>query len=62
VRAAGSRFLVAGRRTDERFVTLDTLDLSARHADLFEPLPADAFRSDLSSSAIRERWTATAPA
>jgi hypothetical protein len=56
VRAQGSRFLVAGRRFGERFVTLSDLPVPSRHADLFEALPASAFRSDASSTAIRERW------
>lgn len=48
-----------GRATDEaatRFVTLADLDLPHAHADLFEALPEDAFRADVSSSLIRERW------
>ena len=68
VRAHGCRFLVAGRRSstvpalrtvvrgEEPFVTLDHLDVPARHADLFEALPEHTFRADVSSSAIRERW------
>jgi hypothetical protein len=58
VRANGSRFLVAGRRQEDRFVTLADLAVPARHADLFEALPEATFRADVSSSAIREGWTA----
>jgi nicotinamide mononucleotide (NMN) deamidase PncC len=57
VRAYGSRFLVAGRRDGERFLTLDDLQVPERHADLFEALPEDAFRADVSSSGIREGWS-----
>jgi hypothetical protein len=60
VRAYGSSFLVAGRHSGERFVTLADLEVPARHADLFAALPEDAFRSDVSSSAIREGWAAGA--
>jgi hypothetical protein len=56
LRAAGGRFLVAGRRSGAGFVTLDDLPLPPRHADLFESLPATAFRADVSSSEIRAAW------
>jgi len=56
VRAAGGRFLVAGRRSAEGFLTLADLPLPARHADLFEALPASAFRADVSSTEIRSAW------
>ena len=58
VRAAGGRFLVAGRRSERGFLTLADLDVPAAHADLFEALPAAAFRADVSSSSIRSAWTA----
>ncbi len=56
MRAAGARFLVAGRRSADRFVTLADLDVPARHADLFEALPESAFRADVSSTEIRAGW------
>jgi nicotinic acid mononucleotide adenylyltransferase len=56
IRAAGGRFLVAGRRTDGRFVTLADLDVPDGHADLFEALPESAFRADVSSTEIRAAW------
>jgi hypothetical protein len=56
LRAAGGRFLVAGRRSGAGFMTLDDLPLPPRHADLFESLPATAFRADVSSSEIRAAW------
>lgn len=59
LRAAGGRFLVAGRRTDGRFVTLADLDVPGTHADLFEALPEAAFRADVSSTEIRAAWVST---
>lgn len=66
VRSHGCRFLVAGRHTSagaregaagkEAFMTLTDIDVPTRHADLFEALPERAFRADVSSSALRERW------
>jgi hypothetical protein len=56
LRAAGGRFLVAGRRSAAGFLTLSDLAVPARHADLFEALPASAFRADLSSTEIRSAW------
>jgi hypothetical protein len=56
LRAAGGRFLVAGRRSASGFLTLDDLAVPARHADLFEALPASAFRADVSSTEIRSAW------
>lgn len=58
MRAAGGRFLVAGRRSERGFLTLADLDVPARHADLFEELPASAFRADVSSTGIRTAWAA----
>jgi len=58
LRAAGGRFLVAARRIEAGFLTLDDLRLPPRHADLFEALPADAFRADVSSTEIRAAWSA----
>lgn len=54
IRAAGSRFLVAGRAGPDGFRTLDDLDVPAALTDLFEPLPA--FRVDLSSTELRAGW------
>jgi hypothetical protein len=58
VREHGGRFLVAGRRSGERFVTLADLHVPEGFRDLFEELPADTFRNDVSSTAIREGWAA----
>lgn len=54
IRAAGSRFLVAGRAADDGFRTLADLDVPEAFRDLFEALPS--FRVDLSSTELRERW------
>ena len=56
---AGGARVGPGRPTKEaamRFVTLADLDVPQAHADLFEALPEGAFRADVSSSLIRERW------
>jgi hypothetical protein len=56
LRAAGCRFLVAGRVDREgRFVGLAELALPAEFADLFEAIPAELFRLDVSSTALRCR-------
>lgn len=54
IRAAGSRFLVAGRAGPDGYRTLDDLTVPPRFDDLFEALPA--FRVDLSSTELRARW------
>ncbi len=53
---AGCRFLVAGRRNGPRFITLDDLAVPSGLGSLFETLPAEAFRADVSSSEIRAAW------
>jgi len=54
LRAAGCRFLVAGRVDREgRFVGLDEMALPGEFADLFQGLPASLFRFDVSSTALR---------
>ncbi len=55
IRAQGCRFLVAGRLADGQFQTLADIELPDGYADLFIELPASMFRSDLSSTAIRNR-------
>ncbi len=54
VRAHGCRFLVAGRiDVNGTFLNLDDLPLPAAHRDLFDAIPADVFRMDLSSTQLR---------
>lgn len=55
IRDHGCRFLVAGRLTGDRFVSLHDLKIPAEFADLFEEIPASEFRSDLSSTAERKK-------
>ena len=53
VRAAGCRFLVAGRQVDGAFRSLVDLSVPRGFEQLFVELPESAFRSDVSSSVIR---------
>lgn len=53
IRENGCRFLVAGRLDDDGFQDLACLDLPTQHRELFSPIPADVFRCDVSSTAIR---------
>ena len=57
VRAAGGRFLVAGRAGEDGFRTIDDLAIPAEFAELFEPLPS--FRMDVSSTELRAGWPET---
>ncbi len=50
---SGCRFLVAGRKTDERFETLADIALPPDFAKLFCAIPAEAFRADISSTELR---------
>lgn len=54
VRAAGGRFLVAGRAADGGFRTLGDLAIPSGLEELFEPLPS--FRMDVSSTELRAGW------
>ncbi len=55
----GCRFLVAGRLDrDEGYKTLRHLRMPDGVKELFDELPEGAFRRDVSSSQIRERWAA----
>jgi hypothetical protein len=54
IRRQGCRFLVAGRAgADGRLTELHHIDIPAAHRDLFVAIPTDAFRVDLSSTALR---------
>jgi nicotinamide mononucleotide (NMN) deamidase PncC len=52
--AQGGRFLVFGRQVDQRFVTLSDLDLPDKLKRLCRQVPAEQFRMDVSSTAIRQ--------
>lgn len=54
IRRAGCRFLVAARKMGEGVLTLGDLDLPDGLIDLFEELPVERFRLDVSSSERRE--------
>jgi hypothetical protein len=53
IRAAGCRFLVAGRVQGSIFRTLQDMTIPETCRDLFSALPERAFRVDISSSEIR---------
>jgi len=54
----GCRFLVAGRIDDNSFQDLASLDLPDGCGQLFEAIPVDVFRCDVSSSDIRNSGSA----
>ena len=53
IRAAGCRFLVAGRLEEGVFRTLADVAVPREFADLFEAIPESRFRADISSSELR---------
>jgi len=55
VRRAGCRFLVAGRRAGDRFLTLEGIDLPDEYRQLFEQISENEFRVDISSTVIRQQ-------
>lgn len=55
IRDRGCRFLVAGRKQGDEFRTLADLPLPAEFAGLFQPIPPDSFRVDLSSTELRRQ-------
>ena len=58
IREAGCSFIVAGRLIDGDFVTLDEITLPEAIKNLFEVLPEEVFRVDLSSTEIRKNNSA----
>ena len=54
IEALECRFLVAARRIEGRMLTVRELNLPPSMPDLFEELPASLFRSDLSSTQLRD--------
>ena len=52
---AGCRFLVAGRSSEGRWRSLEDLELPAEFRGMFEAIPAESFRSELSSTDLRNR-------
>ena len=57
IRDAGCRFLVAGRMIAGRFHTLTDANLPSRYQDLFQEIPPDRFRLDISSTELRKYST-----
>jgi Cytidylyltransferase-like len=53
LRAHGCRFLVAGRTDGVRFLELGQLAIPDGFADLFEGVPEEEFRIDVSSTSLR---------
>ncbi len=53
MRAAGCRFLVAGREHEGAFRTLADVAMPEQFEDLFEAIPESRFRVDVSSSVLR---------
>ena len=53
IRRADCRFLVAGRVSGSDFQTLSDVGIPIELSDLFETIPEDQFRSDVSSSQLR---------
>ena len=53
LRAAGCRFLVAGRLDQRVFKTLDQVDVPAKFAGMFQDIPESRFRADVSSTELR---------
>jgi hypothetical protein len=53
IRALGCRFLVAGRKVRDCWRTLSDVGVPARFGDLFEAIPEERFRRDISSTEIR---------
>jgi nicotinic acid mononucleotide adenylyltransferase len=53
VRQAGCRFLVAGRLVADHFLTLADVDLPDEYRPMFEQIPENDFRIDISSTTIR---------
>ena len=58
LRSLGARFVVAGRLEHGHFLQLRDLSLPAEAAGLFEAIPAEEFRVDVSSTELRRERTA----
>lgn len=56
VQDRGCRFLVAGRRSDNGYKTLADIQVPECYEGLFEAIPEEAFRDDISSTQIRQSW------
>lgn len=54
-RDRGCRFLVAGRKSDSKFVTLADVAIPQEFSNLFQALPEREFRVDISSTELRNQ-------
>ena len=54
IAAAGCRFLVFGRKAEDRFETLDDLSLPERLREICGAVTEEDFRADISSTALRQ--------
>ena len=52
---AGCHFLVAGRESEGRYFEMSDLAIPAAYIEMFEAIPEERFRQDISSSQIRAR-------
>ncbi|MBK8987963.1 MAG: hypothetical protein IPM39_18155 [Chloroflexi bacterium] len=56
IREQGCRFLVAGRlHDDQQFHHAADMDIPDGYAEMFQPLPPEQFREDISSTELRQR-------
>lgn len=53
LRVLGCRFIVGGRLVDGVFRTLDDIALDVRWQGMFDAIPEELFRADVSSTALR---------
>jgi len=55
IREAGCRFLVAGRLQNGTWQGAESLEIPATADDLFEPIPDEEFRADITSTELRKQ-------
>ncbi len=61
IRQHGCHFLVAGRLVDGHFCTLADVPVPAGYEGLFEAISPEIFRTDISSSELREQYAGGRP-
>ncbi|MGE0227233.1 MAG: hypothetical protein AB7I38_01920 [Dehalococcoidia bacterium] len=52
----GCRFIVGGRLAGDAFRTLADIEIDTRWSGMFEAIPEELFRADVSSTALRGEW------
>lgn len=55
IRQQGCRFLVASRQVNDQLLTLSDMQIPSDAADLFEAIPEQQFRVDISSTELRKQ-------